>query len=65
MTSILAKAPDYTVNHICRACEASEGLLDLVSDSNRSLLRKFRACVDVQVPAIRMSFKSNDLNTVI
>lgn len=35
--------------NICRTCEASANLIDLTLDTNRTTLKKLRACVDIEV----------------
>lgn len=40
---------NQAIEKICRACESPDVLLNLADEENRSLLRKFRACIDIQV----------------
>lgn len=38
--------------NICRVCESNKSLMNLTKDKNRSVLKKLRACADIDVSYI-------------
>lgn len=42
-------AENTEIHQMCRACESTDVAFDLAVKENSNLLRKFRACVDIEV----------------